>query len=159
MLIEGCPGVRQPDIAWVTDSIVHSCVVSLLRCCLLWCHMGGYEELSLLKALRLPLQVQLLGQSISVGRPSGYVDPSRATCRRWRPSSSRPTSASPPALLLPCPALQLQVRQPPHKAGTFSSGSCKAQGLQEESALKRDVWSRCQPCLHSRCEVCLAQTC
>ena len=26
----------------------------------------------------LPMQVQLLGQSISVGRPSGYVDPSRA---------------------------------------------------------------------------------
>ena len=26
----------------------------------------------------LPVQVQLLGQSISVGRPSGYVDPSRA---------------------------------------------------------------------------------
>ena len=25
-----------------------------------------------------PVQVQLLGQSISVGRPSGYVDPSRA---------------------------------------------------------------------------------
>lgn len=34
--------------------------------------------MSLLKALRLSLQVQLLGQSISVGRPSGYVDPSRA---------------------------------------------------------------------------------
>ena len=26
----------------------------------------------------MPAQVQLLGQSISVGRPSGYVDPSRA---------------------------------------------------------------------------------
>ena len=26
----------------------------------------------------MPVQVQLLGQSISVGRPSGYVDPSRA---------------------------------------------------------------------------------
>lgn len=29
-------------------------------------------------ALLFPEQVQLLGQSISVGRPSGYVDPSRA---------------------------------------------------------------------------------
>lgn len=29
-------------------------------------------------ALQLSNQVQLLGQSISVGRPSGYVDPSRA---------------------------------------------------------------------------------
>ena len=38
----------------------------------------GYEASSLPRALRLPVQVQLLGQSISVGRPSGYVDPSRA---------------------------------------------------------------------------------
>lgn len=29
-------------------------------------------------ALQLSNQVQLLGQSISVGRPSGYVDPSKA---------------------------------------------------------------------------------
>ena len=39
-------------------------------CCSFWAADASYEAFQ--------AQVQLLGQSISVGRPSGYVDPSRA---------------------------------------------------------------------------------
>ena len=53
-------------------------VLSLSARCLLGWNIRRFEALHLLRALRLPVQVQLLGQSISVGRPSGYVDPSRA---------------------------------------------------------------------------------
>ena len=57
---------------------VQSYVLSLPARCLLGWNIRRLEALHLLRALRLPVQVQLLGQSISVGRPSGYVDPSRA---------------------------------------------------------------------------------
>ena len=42
-------------------------------CRSVWAADASYEAFHNLQA-----QVQLLGQSISVGRPSGYVDPSRA---------------------------------------------------------------------------------
>ena len=136
--------------------------------CLLWWNIGEHEDSRLLRALRLPVQVQLLGQSISVGRPSGYVDPSRAqeaaqaaaaalqafqagdmqTMEAQLEQANLGVTAS-PAAAAPSPAAAGEAK--PLTTPTDSA----LLSAYLENALKRNICSHCEPHVHSRCETLL----
>jgi hypothetical protein len=69
-----CPLARQDLLSAPHALPAHRCTAQQCQGAL---RLARSQQALTVRALRIP-QVQLLGQPISVGRPSGYVDPSAA---------------------------------------------------------------------------------